>query len=82
MADIPLKMIGPQISVTTANTVANCNIMRIYAAQVTLVTTAYANGTTIGSMTMPAGGVETLVKNYDETVSANAALICTPLAWR
>jgi hypothetical protein len=82
MADIPLKMIGSQISVTTANTVSNANLIRVYAPNVTLVTTAYANGTTIGTMTMAAGGVETLVKNYDETVSANVALLCTPLAWR
>jgi phage gp45-like len=82
MADIPLKMIGQQISVTTANTVYNSSLVRVYAPNVTLVTTTDANNTVIGSMTMAAGGVETLVKNYTDTITANLALLCTPLAWR
>ena len=82
MADIPLKMIGQQISVTTANTVYNSSLVRVYAPNVTLVTTTDANNAVIGSMTMAAGGVETLVKNYTDTITANVALFCTPLAWR
>jgi hypothetical protein len=31
---------------------------------------------------MPAGAYEIITKDYDETVGANTALLCTPLAWR
>ena len=82
MADIPLKLVGVQVSVTTANTVANANLVRVYAPANTLVTITAANSTILGTMTMPAGNVETIVKNYDDTITANAALLCTPLAWR
>jgi hypothetical protein len=81
MVDIPLKLIGTQVSVTTANTVSNANLVRAYAAGVTLVTVANTGGT-IGTMTMPAGSIEIIAKDYADTLTANAALLCTPLAWR
>jgi hypothetical protein len=82
MVDIPIKIIGAQVSVTTANTVANANLVRAYAAGVTLVTIRDADTNVIGTMTMPAGMTEVLVKNYSDTIGANVALLCTPLAWR
>jgi hypothetical protein len=82
MVDIPLKLVGQQISVTTANTVSNANIVRAYAAANTLVTITAANTTVLGTMTMPGGMVEIIAKNFDDTITANAALLCTPLAWR
>lgn len=82
MADIPLKLVGSQVSVTTANTVANANLVRAYAAANTLVTISDANSTVIGTMTMPGGFVETIAKNFTDTITANVALLCTPLAWR
>lgn len=81
MADIPLKLVGAQVSVTTANTVSNAVLVRAYATATTLVTITAANSTVLGTMTMPAG-VETLVKNTTDTITANVALLCTPLAWR
>lgn len=82
MADIPLKLVGSQISVTTANTVSNANLVRAYATAETLVTISAANAAVIGTMTMPAGMVETIAKNFTDTITANVALLCTPLAWR
>ena len=82
MVDIPIKIIGTQVSVTTANTVALSNLVRAYASAVTLVTISDASAAVIGTMTMPAGMTEVLVKNYTDTITANVALLCTPLAWR
>jgi hypothetical protein len=82
MVDIPLKAIGQQVSVTTANTVGNSSLVRAYAASTTLVTISDASTNVIGTLTMPAGIVEILVKNYTDTITANVALLCTPLAWR
>lgn len=77
-----IKVTGSEISVTTANTVSGSNLVRAYAVANTLVTVALANTTTIGTFTMPAGSVELIVKDYTDTISANAALLCAPVAWR
>lgn len=82
MVDIPLKLVGEQVSVTTPTTLNNSGLIRLYAPTDVLVTVRNAANTVLGSMTMPAGGYEILVKDYDETVGANTALLCTPLAWR
>lgn len=79
--NIPIKVAGAQVSVTTANTVTNANLVRAYAAGSTLVTIANTGGT-IGTFTMGAGTAEIIVKDYADTIAANAALLCTPIAWR
>lgn len=80
--NLPIKVMGSESSVTTANTVGGSNLVRAYAAANTLVTISYANAATIGTFTMPAGSVELIVKDYTDTISANAALLCAPVAWR
>lgn len=80
--NIPIKVTGSEISVTTANTVNGANLVRAYAAGTTLVTIALANTSTVGTFTMPAGSIELIAKDYTDTISANAALLCAPVAWR
>lgn len=82
MVDIPLKLVGNQVSVTTATTVSGSGLLRVYAPADVLVTVSNANNVVLGTMTMPAGAYEIITKNYTDTISANVALLCTPLAWR
>ena len=82
MVDIPLKLIGEQVSVTTATNLSNSGLCRVYAPADVLVTIRSSANNVMGSMTMPAGAYEIIVKEFDETVGANTALLCTPLAWR
>lgn len=82
MVDIPLKLVGNQVSVTTATTVNGAGLVRAYAPADVLVTVSDANSAVLGTMTMPAGAYEIITKNYTDTISANVALLCTPLAWR
>lgn len=82
MVDIPLKLVGEQVSVTTPTNLNNSGLVRLYAPSDVLITVRNSNNVVLGSMTMPAGAYEILVKDFDETVGANTALLCTPLAWR
>jgi hypothetical protein len=82
MVDIPLKLIGEQVSVTTATTLNNSGLFRVYAPADVLVTIRSSANSVVGTMTMPAGAYEIITKDFDETVGANTALLCTPLAWR
>ena len=81
MADIT-KPISAEISVTTANTVFNAKLVRIYAANDALVTVSAANATVIGSFTMPAGDIELVEKNTSDTISANVAVKCCSIGYK
>ena len=82
MVDIPLTLVGNQVSVTTGTTVNGSGLLRAYAPTDVLVTISNSIDVLLCTMTMPAGTIEIITKNYDDKISANAALLCTPLAWR
>ncbi len=81
MVDYVMKPVKPEVSVTTATTLNNTKYFRAFAAAQAKVTIRAA-GVEVGSMTMPAGMVEILEKNADETIESTSALLCTPLAYR
>lgn len=85
MVDIVIKVTKPEISVTTANTIYDCVLFRVYTpsgGSDALITVKSANGSVIGSMTQPAGFVEIMNKGATDTVEANAAILCSPVAWK
>lgn len=85
MVDIVIKLTKPEISVTTANTVYDCALFRVYTpvdGSDALITIRSANGAVIGSMTQPAGFVEIMNKNPTDTVDSNTAVLCSPVAWK
>jgi hypothetical protein len=84
MVDIVLKLVGPEVSVTTANTVNGAILFRVYTPTGgdSLITIKDSGGTTIGSMTQPAGFVEIMEKRATDTVTANTAIKCTPVAYK
>lgn len=84
MVDIVLKLVGPEVSVTTANTVNGSILFRVYTPTGgdALITVKDSGGTTIGSMTQPAGFVEIMEKRATDTVEANTAIKCTPVAYK
>jgi hypothetical protein len=84
MVDIVLKLTGPEVSVTTANTVNSTVLFRVYTPSGgdALITIKDSGGTTIGSMTQPAGFVEIIEKRATDTVSANTTIKCTPVAYK
>ena len=85
MVDIVLKLVGPEVSVTTASTVNNAVLFRVYTpsgGSDALITIKDSGGNTIGSMTQPAGFVEIMEKRATDTIGANTAVKCTPVAYK
>jgi hypothetical protein len=82
MVDIVLKLTGEEVSVTTANTVRSSVLFRVFSPSDALITIRDASNNIIGSMTQPAGFVEIMEKRATDTVSANTAIKCTPVAYK
>ena len=82
MVDIVLKLTGAEVSVTTANTVSSAVLFRVFSPTDALITIKDSAGVTIGSMTQPAGFVEIMEKRATDTVEANTAIKCTPVAYK
>ena len=82
MVDIVLKLVGPEVTVTTANTIGNSILFRVYSPSDALITVRDSANTVIGSMTQPGGFVEIMEKRATDTVEANTAIKCTPVAYK
>lgn len=76
-----IKPLGELIVVTSANSVANSNLVRIHSSSVTTVTVANTSNTT-GSFSMPANTVEIVEKAALDTIACSAAANCTPVAFK
>jgi hypothetical protein len=84
MVDIILQLKGSQVSAnTTATTISNASLVRVYAVANSVITVANTSGT-IGTFTIPGGFVEIVAKEPTDTLacSPNDSLLCTPLAYR
>lgn len=76
-----IKPLGELVVVTTANAVANSNLVRIHSSTATTVTLANVGGT-IGSFSMPANSVDIIEKSATDTIACSAAANCTPVAFK
>ena len=76
-----IKVKGSAVDVTTANTVNNSKLVRIYAAADTTVTVADDAPTTLGTFVMPAGSIEYVEKNPTDTIAADVSVSCTPVSY-
>ena len=76
-----IKVKGSAIDVTTANTVSDAPLVRVFAAAAATVTVANTGGT-IGTIKMPAGGVEYIEKEPTDTIAGSGTLSCTPVAYK
>ena len=82
MVDIILKPTGQQVDISTANTVHNSTLVRVYAQTEALVTYSDSSDNVIGSITIPAGFVEIMEKLRTDKLSANTTVWATPLAYK
>jgi hypothetical protein len=74
-----IKVKGPAVSVSTANTVLDSTLVRIYATNAATITIA---GTVNGSFDMNQYQVEYVEKVTTDTITASAAVSCTPVSYR
>ncbi len=75
-----VKLLASEIALTTANTVSKASLVRVYAASAAVITVANTTGT-IGTCTMPAGGVEYFVKQPTDTIAANLSVQAVSVAF-
>jgi hypothetical protein len=76
-----IKPTDVEISFTSANTVYDAKLVRIYAAAnsvVTIVSTENANT----SFTMHQGTIEILEKLPSDTIAGTTTLRCTPVSYK
>jgi hypothetical protein len=78
-----IKPLGVEETITTEDDINLSRLVRIYAANISVVTIGdpVAN-TTIGSFTMPAGSVSFVEKDRSHTISGSTALRCTPISYK
>lgn len=76
-----IKVKGSAVSVTTANTVNDSKLVRVYATANTLITITDDTPTTLGTFIMPGGSVEYVEKNPTDTITANTSVSCTPVSY-
>lgn len=85
MVDIVLKLTEEEVSVSsTPDTVYDSVLFRVYTptgGDAFIIVRDSANNI-IGSMTQPAGFVEIMEKRATDTVEANTAIKCTPVAYK
>lgn len=74
-----IKVKGNAINVTTANTVSDASVVRIFATNAATITLA---GDTIGTFNMAINTVEIVEKQPSDTIAASAAVSCTPVSFR
>ena len=74
-----IKVKGNAINVTTANTVSEASIVRIFATNAATITLA---GETVGTFNMAPNSVEIVEKQPSDTIAASAAVSCTPVSFR
>ena len=85
MVDIVIKVVKPELDVTTPDTIYDSMLFRVYtpaSGADALITIRAANNAIIGSMTQPAGFVEIMNKNPTDTVEASTTIKCVPVAWK
>lgn len=74
-----IKVKGNAINVTTANTVNDASLVRIFATNAATITIA---GETNGTFNMASNQVEVVEKLPADTIAASAAVSCTPVSYK
>jgi len=81
MPDI-VKLVGSEISLSTANTVSLATVVRIYNnSTVSVLTVKNAAATQLGNTTIIAGGLIYLSKQSTDTITSSVAVLATPVAY-
>lgn len=77
-----VKVKGQEIALTTANTIGNTTVVRVFAPATAILTFAYANTTVYGTYTLNAGTDEVFVKEPSDTITANVTVRAVSIAYK
>lgn len=75
------KVLDSEISVSTANTVYDSKLVRVYATANSILTITDSEANTVGTLTIPAGRVEFVEKATTDTIASNNAVLCVPVSY-
>lgn len=78
------KIIGSNVSTihTTPSSIGGANLVRVYSANIAVITQTDAAAGAIGNITVPAGSETFIAKAYTDLLSSDVAVICTPVAYQ
>jgi hypothetical protein len=76
-----VKVKGLERDLSTANTVNNAQVVRVFASSATVLTFANTTGT-YGTYSMAAGSDEVFIKEPTDTVASSATVKCVPIAYK
>ncbi len=76
-----VKVKGQEINLTTANTVGDSVLVRVFAPSATVLTFANTSGT-YGTYSMAAGMDEVFIKEKTDTVAASVSAKCVAIAYK
>lgn len=77
-----IKLLTPEVAVTTANNVNNSKLVRVaITTGSALLTLKDAEGTTIGTMTLLSTTPEYIVKTPTDTIEANTSIRAVSVAF-
>lgn len=77
-----IKIKGTETAVTSATTLNNAQLIRVYAsANASITMTDTAANTAIGSFTIPEGRIEYVEKKPLDTIESDVEVLCTPVSY-
>lgn len=75
------KPLASEIAVTSANTVYDSKLVRVYSESQSVVTITDQSGSNT-SFTVPSGAVTIVEKDTTDTIAGSVSILCTPMAYR
>ena len=76
-----IKPTQSEMTVSSANTVYDARLVRIYSEANTVVTLTDGEGANT-SFTVPGGSVTVVEKNATDTIVGSDTLLCTPISYK
>lgn len=75
------KFLGTQVALSSANTVGDKPLARVYCSSSGVLTLAYANGTAYANVTLATGEAIIVEKGPTDTL-AGTSMVAVPIAYR
>jgi hypothetical protein len=84
VSDMITKIVGTNVTDinNTPSDIGVSTLVRIYSANIAVITQTTAAAGAIGNITVPAGSVTFITKAYTDLLSSDVAVICTPVAYQ
>lgn len=79
---MPCKPKALEMTLSTANTVNNAVLVRVFASTEAVITIADSSGANTGSLTIPAGSVSLIEKDPLDTLTASTSVKAVSVSYK